>query len=51
MLLRPLDPSRDFPALAMLLAARDPEPPTPELLQEWEGNAPSRTDTPATGRL
>lgn len=40
MRIRPLDTSRDFPALAALLAVRDPEPPTPELLQEWEGNAP-----------
>ncbi len=40
MLIRPLDTSRDFPALAALLAVRDPEPPTPELLREWEGNAP-----------
>ncbi|HEY7339363.1 MAG TPA: GNAT family N-acetyltransferase [Ktedonobacterales bacterium] len=41
MRIRPLDTSRDFPALAALLAVRDPEPPTPELLQEWEGNAPA----------
>ena len=41
MLIRPLDPARDFPALAALFTARDPEPPTPELLQEWEGNAPA----------
>jgi len=41
MLIRPLDTARDFPALAALLAERDPEPPTPELLQEWEGNAPA----------
>lgn len=40
MRIRPLDASRDFPALAALLAVRDPEPPTAELLQEWEGNAP-----------
>ncbi|MGE5335608.1 MAG: N-acetyltransferase family protein [Nitrososphaerota archaeon] len=39
--IRPLDPTRDFTALAVLLAARDSEPPTPELLQEWEGNAPA----------
>ncbi|HEX5546192.1 MAG TPA: GNAT family N-acetyltransferase [Ktedonobacterales bacterium] len=42
MRIRPLDTARDFPALAALLAVRDPEPPTPELLREWEGNAPSR---------
>ena len=41
MRIRPLEPTRDFPALAALLAARDPEPPTPELLAEWEGNAPA----------
>ena len=41
MQIRPLDTSRDFPALSALLAARDPEPPTPELLAEWEGNAPA----------
>jgi len=41
MRIRPLDTSRDFPALAALLAVRDPEPPTSELLQEWEGNAPT----------
>jgi len=41
MLIRPLDIASDFRALAALLAARDPEPPTPELLQEWEGNAPT----------
>ena len=41
MLIRPLDTARDFPALAALLAVRDPEPPTPELLLEWEGNAPA----------
>ncbi|HEY1391355.1 MAG TPA: GNAT family N-acetyltransferase [Ktedonobacterales bacterium] len=41
MLIRPLNTARDFPALAALLAVRDPEPPTPELLQEWEGNAPA----------
>lgn len=39
--IRPLDPTRDFTALAVLLAARDPEPPTPDLLREWEGNAPA----------
>jgi GNAT superfamily N-acetyltransferase len=27
--------------LATLLAVRDPEPPTNELLREWEGNAPT----------
>jgi len=41
MRIRPLDTARDFPALATLLAVRDPEPPTPELLREWEGNAPA----------
>jgi GNAT superfamily N-acetyltransferase len=41
MRIRPLDTTRDFPALAALLAVRDTEPPTPELLREWEGNAPS----------
>jgi len=41
MWIRPLDTARDFPALATLLAVRDPEPPTPELLREWEGNAPA----------
>lgn len=41
MRIRPLDTARDFPALAALLAVHDPEPPTPELLREWEGNAPS----------
>ena len=41
MQIRPLDTTRDFPALAALLAFRDPEPPTPELLHEWEGNAPA----------
>ena len=41
MLIRPLDIACDFPALAALLTVRDPEPPTPELLQEWEGNAPA----------
>jgi GNAT superfamily N-acetyltransferase len=41
MRIRPLDTTRDFPALSALLAARDPEPPTPELLAEWEGNAPA----------
>lgn len=40
MYLRPLDASSDFKALATLLAFGEPEPPTPELLQEWEGNAP-----------
>ena len=39
--IRPLDTTRDFPALSALLAARDPEPPTPALLAEWEGNAPA----------
>lgn len=39
--IRPLDIARDFPALAALLAWRDSEPPTPELLAEWEGNAPA----------
>ena len=39
--IRPLDPACDFPALATLLATRDPEPPTAELLQEWESNAPA----------
>jgi GNAT superfamily N-acetyltransferase len=41
MRIRPLDIACDFPALAVLLAVRDPEPPTPELLREWEGNAPA----------
>lgn len=41
MQIRPLDTTRDFPALSALLAARDPEPPTPALLAEWEGNAPA----------
>lgn len=41
MLVRPLDTARDFPALATLLAVRDSEPPTHELLREWEGNAPT----------
>ena len=40
MRIRPLDTSADFPALAALVAFHEPEPPTPELLQEWEGNAP-----------
>lgn len=39
--IRPLDAVRDFPALAALFATHDPEPPTPALLAEWEGNAPS----------
>jgi ribosomal protein S18 acetylase RimI-like enzyme len=42
MRIRPLDTTHDFPALASLLAERDPEPPTPELLQEWEVNAPEQ---------
>lgn len=37
---RPLDAVRDFPALAMLFATHDSEPPTPALLTEWEGHAP-----------
>lgn len=41
MRIRPLDTARDFSSLAALLAVRDPEPPTPELLREWEGNAPA----------
>jgi GNAT superfamily N-acetyltransferase len=40
MRIRPLDPTRDFPALSKLLATSEPEPPTASLLQEWEGNAP-----------
>src|SRR6516162_5240299 len=40
MRIRPLDASSDFPALATLLSVRDPEPPTPDLLQEWERNTP-----------
>lgn len=40
MRIRPLDAARDFPALAALFATHDPEPPTPALLAEWEGNAP-----------
>jgi ribosomal protein S18 acetylase RimI-like enzyme len=39
--IRPLDPVCDFPALAALFATRDPEPPMPELLHEWESNAPA----------
>lgn len=39
--MRPLDTTRDFPTLAALFAARDPDPPTPALLHEWEANAPA----------
>jgi GNAT superfamily N-acetyltransferase len=40
MFIRPLDPARDFPALATLFATNDPEPPTPGLLREQHDNAP-----------